>query len=264
LLIRLRQGRFGSRLLLKIASVFALVGVAPGVLIYGVSYQFVSRSIETWFDVKVEGALDAGIQLGRVTLDSLSSDFAGKVRAAALDLFDPSGSVSILSVQQLQEQWDATDVSIWTGAGRLVSIAGVADLRLVPEPPTGRSMKLAQAQGSYTWIEGLEEAGVASPAGVQVKVLVPLLSSRLGLTVEERYLYASKPLPPTLIANALAVEQAYREYQERALASAGLKRMYIGTLTLSLFLAVFGAVLLAVILGDQIARPLLLLTEGVS
>ena len=40
--------------------------------------------------------------------------------------------------------------------------------------------------------------------------------------------------------------------------------MYIGTLTLSLFLAVFGAVLLAVVLGDQIARPLLVLAEGVN
>jgi nitrogen fixation/metabolism regulation signal transduction histidine kinase len=66
------------------------------------------------------------------------------------------------------------------------------------------------------------------------------------------------------VANAMAVEAANREYQERALAREGLKRMYIGTLTLSLFLAVFGAVLLAVVLGNQIAKPLLLLTEGVS
>ena len=57
LVTRLRQGRFGSKLLLKLATIFALVGVAPGLLIYVVSYQFVSRSIETWFDVKVEGAL---------------------------------------------------------------------------------------------------------------------------------------------------------------------------------------------------------------
>jgi nitrogen fixation/metabolism regulation signal transduction histidine kinase len=39
--------------------------------------------------------------------------------------------------------------------------------------------------------------------------------------------------------------------------------MYIGTLTLSLFLAIFGAVLLAVLLGNQITRPLLLLADGV-
>jgi nitrogen fixation/metabolism regulation signal transduction histidine kinase len=65
------------------------------------------------------------------------------------------------------------------------------------------------------------------------------------------------------VANAIAVQEANREYQERALAREGLRRMYIGTLTLSLFLAVFGAVLLAVLLGNQLARPLLLLAEGV-
>ena len=58
MLWRVSRGRFGSRLLLKLAAIFALVGIVPGVLIYTVSYQFVSRSIESWFDVKVEGALD--------------------------------------------------------------------------------------------------------------------------------------------------------------------------------------------------------------
>ncbi len=51
LLKRLRQGKFGSRLLIKLAAIFALVGVVPGALVYVVSYQFVSRSIESWFDV---------------------------------------------------------------------------------------------------------------------------------------------------------------------------------------------------------------------
>jgi len=66
-----------------------------------------------------------------------------------------------------------------------------------------------------------------------------------------------------LVSNASLVNDAYREYQERALARSGLQRMYIGTLTLSLFLAVFGAVLLAAVLGNQITRPLLLLADGV-
>ena len=76
LLSRLRRKRFGSRLLLKLAAIFALAGFAPGVLIYVVSYQFVSRSIESWFDVKVEGALDAGLNLGRVTLETLNNDWS--------------------------------------------------------------------------------------------------------------------------------------------------------------------------------------------
>ncbi|MFA6139480.1 MAG: PAS domain-containing sensor histidine kinase, partial [Hyphomicrobium sp.] len=86
LLRRLRQGKFGSRLLIKLAAIFALVGVVPGVLVYFVSYQFVSRSIESWFDVKVEGALDAGLNLGRATLDSLSADLMSKTRSASNQL----------------------------------------------------------------------------------------------------------------------------------------------------------------------------------
>jgi len=74
LLLRLRRKQFGSRLLVRLAAIFALVGVVPGVLIYVVSYQFVSRSIESWFDVKVEAALVAGLNLGRATLDTLSND----------------------------------------------------------------------------------------------------------------------------------------------------------------------------------------------
>ena len=86
----------------------------------------------------------------------------------------------------------------------------------------------------------------------------------MDATGESRYLLVTRTLPPSLVANAWAVERANREYQERALGREGLKRMYIGTLTLSLFMAVFAAVLLAVVLGNQIARPLLVLTEGVS
>ena len=77
--LRLRKGRFGSRLLVKLAAIFALVGLMPGLLIYVVSYQFVTRSIESWFDVKVEGALSAGVNLARVSLDSLATDLAARL-----------------------------------------------------------------------------------------------------------------------------------------------------------------------------------------
>jgi nitrogen fixation/metabolism regulation signal transduction histidine kinase len=70
-------------------------------------------------------------------------------------------------------------------------------------------------------------------------------------------------VPASVLANALAVQTASGEYQQRALERDGLRRMYIGTLTLVLILAVFAALLLAVTLGNQLARPLLLLAEGV-
>lgn len=278
LLLRLRRKKFGSRLLLKLAAIFALVGLLPGTMIYVVSYQFVSRSIETWFDVKVEGALDAGLNLGRVTLDTLTTELANKTRLAATQLAQTPDSASGLALERLREQLGATDVVLWAASGKMIASAGDSRYSLQPERPSAQLLRNAKAQRVATQIDGLDEAasaadlagggsGAAGPPPTtvvpRIKTLVLVNNPNIGLLGESRFLQVTEGLPATFVANAIAVQEANREYQERALARTGLRKMYIGTLTLSLFLAVFGAVLLAVVLGNQLAKPLLVLAEGV-
>ncbi len=263
LVTRVRRGKFGSRLLVKLAAIFALVGFLPGMLIYVVSYQFVSRSIESWFDVKVEGALDAGLNLGRVTLETLANDLANKTKAAAAQLAETPDAAAPIALERLREQLPANDVILWSGTGQLIASAGESRFQLNPERPTPQQLRNVRAQRSLAVVEGLEEVTANQPGNARIKALAVAAHPSLGLLAEPRVLQVTQSLPPTLVANALAVQEANREYQERALGRQGLRRMYIGTLTLSLFLAVFGAVLLAVILGNQLARPLLLLAAGV-
>ena len=264
LLLRLRKGRFGSRLLVKLAAIFALVGLMPGVLIYVVSYQFVTRSIESWFDVKVEGALVAGVNLARVSLESQAADMAAKTRTASAQVAQGSSATVGLALERIRDQLGATDVVLWNAAGQPIGSAGQSRFSLNPERPSAALLRSVREQRAVTQIEGLDD--IADPNAVQmarVKVLVLVTNPGLGLLTEPRFLQATLPLPPALVSNAIEVQEANREYQERALARGGLRRMYVGTLTLSLFLAVFGAVLLAVLLGNQLARPLLVLAEGV-
>ncbi len=263
LAIRMRQGKFGSRLLVKLAMIFALVGFLPGLMIYVVSYQFVSRSIESWFDVKVEGALDAGVSLGRATLDTLANDLAGKTRAATAQLADTPDAAAGLTLERIRDQLAATDVILWTSAGQLIASAGQSSLLLNPERPTPQQLRNTRSQRSVAMIEGLDDPGLQSVGSARIKALAVVPTTSFGLLAEPRFLQVTQPLPATLVANAIAVTEANREYQERALARDGLRRMYIGTLTLSLFLAVFGAILLAILLGNQLARPLLVLAHGV-
>ena len=270
LISRLRRGKFGSRLLVKLAAIFALVGLLPGTLIYVVSYQFVSRSIESWFDVKVEGALDAGLSLGRSSLAALEADLGGKARAAAGQLAEVSETQAAISLERMREQLAANDVVLWGGNGQVLASAGESRFRLQPERPSAAELRKAKSQRVVTSIEGLEEGATPASAtastttNTRVRALAVVGAAGIGLLTEPRYLQITQALPPTLVANALAVQEAYREYQERALARSGLRKMYIGTLTLSLFLAVFGAVLLAIFLGNQIVRPLLVLADGVA
>ena len=263
LAVRLRRGKFGSRLLVKLAMIFALVGFAPGLLIYVVSYQFVSRSIESWFDVKVEGALDAGLSLGRATLDVLANDLANKTRSAAAQLADMPDSTAGLALDRIRDQLGANDVVLWTSAGQLIASAGQSKFVLNPERPSTQQLRNTRSQRSIAIIEGLDDPGPQSPASARIKAMAVVPIASFGMLAEPRFLQVTQPLPPALVANAIAVTDANREYQERALARDGLRRMYIGTLTLSLFLAVFGAVLLAILLGNQLARPLLVLADGV-
>ena len=289
LALRLQRGRFGSRLLVKLAAIFALVGLMPGLMIYVVSYQFVSRSIESWFDVKVEGALASGLNLGRSTLDILAADLANKTRQAAAQLSATSDATAGLALERLRDQLTARDVVLWSGSGQVIASAGESRFLFKPERPSAQQLRSARNQRVVTQIEGLEEvasnsngelaansglAGISPEVAAtnvanainmppRIKAIAVVDNPNVDVLGEFRFLQVIEVLPASVVTNAIAVQEANRQYQERALARAGLQKMYIGTLTLSLFLGVFGAVLLAVILGNQLAKPLLVLAEGV-
>jgi len=265
LAVRVRRGKFGSRLLIKLAGIFALVGLLPGLVIYTVSYQFANRSIAAWFDVKVAGALDAGLALGKGTLDTLTTDLAGKARVGAERLADAGAAAAPLTLERLREQIGASEASLVGAAGQVLFAAGGSADAGPTERPSAMLLRQARGAGAASQVEGLEDEALApGSAGPRVRALAQVPRSAIALTGnEERFLMLVQPMPRALATNALAVQAAYSEYQERFLARESLRRMYVGTLTLALILAVFAAVLLAVVLGNQLAKPLLVLADGV-
>lgn len=152
--IRYRRGKFGTRLMSKLAVFFGVVGVLPGVLIYLVSLQFVSRSIESWFDVRVETALEAGLNLGRSTIDSQLADLQGKARLMADQLTGSSGMATSLQLNRLREQYGVQEAAIFTGSGRVLATASSSYASLVPDIPSGVLAEQARMAGGYAAVEG--------------------------------------------------------------------------------------------------------------
>ena len=261
LFMRVRRGRFGSRLLFKLAGIFALVGVVPGVMIYAVSYQFVNRSIETWFDVKLATALEAGLNLGRGTLDALVADLGTKTRDAADQLSDTS-TPQLLALERLRDKLGARTVAIVGGKGQILLESGGDTRQLTPDRPSDTMLTRARGGVPASQLEGLEDETEALQGGAQIRALALMPNTELRLGLGERYLMVVQRIPASMLSNALAVQAANSEYQQRSLERVGLRRMYLGTLTLVLILAVFAALLLAVTLGNQLARPLLMLADG--
>ncbi|MBY4946488.1 PAS domain-containing sensor histidine kinase [Cupriavidus respiraculi] len=161
--VRYRRGKFGARLMTKLAVFFGVVGVLPGVLIYLVSLQFVSRSIESWFDVRVETALEAGLNLGRSIIDSALADVQGKARQMADQITASSEPTSSLQLNRLREQYGLQEASIFTGSGRVIASASSSYVSLVPSLPSAVLAEQARLAGGYAAVEGGTDPSAGDP-----------------------------------------------------------------------------------------------------
>jgi nitrogen fixation/metabolism regulation signal transduction histidine kinase len=248
LLRRYRGGVFGSRLSLRFLVLFAMMALVPGALVYTVSVQFLTKSIESWFDVKVDAALEGGIALGQSAVDRMLAEMQGKGRAMALELADRSSAQLVSALNRLREQAGVQEAVVVGERGELLASASEDVTRLVPELPSAQMLRQARSSRGFAVVDAPEGRPLA------LRVVVPVAS--LALADETRYLQLRQVVPSGLARSAEAVEDAYRDYRELAVSRQGLRRIYIVTLTLALLMALFVAVSLAVILANRLAAPL--------
>jgi nitrogen fixation/metabolism regulation signal transduction histidine kinase len=248
LLRRYRSGVFGSRLSLRFLVLFAMMALVPGALVYTVSVQFLTKSIESWFDVKVDAALEGGIALGQSAVDRMLAEMQVKGRAMALELAERSNAQLVSSLNRLREQAGVQEAVVVSGSGKLLASASEDVSRFVPELPSAQVLRQARSSRGFGFIYAFEGRPLA------LRVVVPVAG--VALADESRFLQLRQPVPASLARSAEAVEEAYRDYRELAVSRQGLRRIYIVTLTLALLMALFVAVSLAVILANRLAAPL--------
>ena len=250
LTIRWRQGYFGTKLIAKLAMIFGLVGVLPGAILYSVSLQFVGRSIESWFDVNIESALEAGLELGRSSFEISQREFLDS-GTPFRDSFPMSSIQSNLELKSFCSKTEADQISITDQSNHEYFSVNCGRHEMMESKISQEIISELKKNGKASLIEDI---GVTNSETYQL--------SALFLMPNQKILRLEKLLSPSLVENAKLVQKAYSDYQEKSLSRLGLKKMYIGSLTLTMFLALFVAILLALILGRQLARPLLMLLRG--
>jgi len=248
-----RAGQFGSRLKLRLVLMFALMGVVPGVVIYGVSLQFVVRSIESWFDVRVDSALEGGIALGQNALEHLVSQVREKADDMVLEL-EGAGQGAATRLNRLREQAGIGSATILSPSGQVLATAADSRATLIPELPSAVELRQARQTRHF-------QSVVSEPDGrLLIRVVMPIPVRTLA--GDSNLLMLLQPVPESFGRHAEAVQEAYREYQQLTLGRSGLKRIYTVTLSLTLLLALLGALAVAVVIARRLAQPLLILAEG--
>ncbi|HEX8613042.1 MAG TPA: ATP-binding protein [Telluria sp.] len=271
---RYKSGKFGSRLMTRLVVLFAGIGILPGLVIFLVSVQFVSNSIESWFNVKIEAALESGVSLGVAALDQARSELGaiGEISAATIAGQEQVASHDILT-RLVQEQEGMLSAVIIGQDGKLITSAAAPRVDLAADLPTPAMLLQAVMPGGYSVAEGGVERDFKDASGYHGGVSSALdgatsLRLRVVLAIPEppgaapRFLQLIQAVPVKLALNAEVLRTAYSEYQERFVARTGLRKMYIETLTLTLLLAIFGAIASAFVIAGKLAQPLLVLAEG--
>ncbi|MGD9942884.1 MAG: ATP-binding protein [Burkholderiaceae bacterium] len=257
LVTRYRRGLFGTRLMARMAFSFTVMTVVPVALIYVVSVQFVGRSIESWFEVPVERALESGLTLGRTAVDSLLGDLMQKTRAVSTELADTAPADWSSALNRLRDQVGVQDALVFTGSGRIVTTSGSQFGRLVPDLPPSNAVRQARLTRQYAAVE----ADAGGSAALKLRVIVAIVTDAVR-TDDQRYLQLTQAVPTALVENAEAVEQGQRDFQQLSLSRSGLKRIFSVTLTLIFLLTVFSAVAASFLLSGWLTGPLSMLAAG--
>jgi len=250
---RLKSGVFGSRLALRLLLIFSLMAIFPGVLIYTISVQFLEKSIESWFDVKVDRALESGLHLGQTMLENRLEELQKKAKVAALSLSEPSTS-QVATLNELLLQAQIEEATLFNQDGKVIAFSSENNLTLFPEAPSGDIKRHIRTQKAYSVIESIADKGL------YLRVLVPV--NVLSLNDDIQVLQLLQPVPEQLAHNAEKVQEGYWDYQELSLSRQGLTRLYSVTLTLALLLSLFSALATASLLSENLSAPLGMLAEG--
>jgi nitrogen fixation/metabolism regulation signal transduction histidine kinase len=276
---RYKRKEFGTRLLTRLVLLFATLAIVPGALIYAVSIQFVSRSIESGFDERVENAIEAGLNLGRSALDNSMSDLVTRAHRSAQELSELSDANRVIHLSRMFEQ-NQLEATIVNGKGTVVATTGGLLGSLLPEIPTQSMLRQARNAREFSGYEGGSEGATdadsgsdtgtevtsksAQQTGVRLRVVVSIPNGPDSPSIreEQQYLQLIQPIPDALRVNTDKLASASIKYQELAGGRAVLRKIYIATLTLTLLLAIFAAIVSAFLLATDLVKPILLLAEG--
>jgi PAS domain S-box-containing protein len=250
---KMRAQVFGSKLALRLALFFTLIAVLPGLLVYAVSVQFLGKSIESWFDVRVEKALEGGLNLGKSSLENGLKELGKKGQFVSLLLAEQAPEQHALTLSRLISEGTAQEVALFGAGGNLLAFAS-ASSKLSPDLPDAAMLREARKLGLYSVVDTLPDNTLA------LRVLVPVNTERLSQ--ETRILQFVQPIPRQLSSDAETVQAVYRDYRQLSLSRLGLKRLYGITLTLSLLIVLLSAVSAAFFLSERLSAPLAALAEG--
>lgn len=243
LLRQLRKRKAGSRLTLRMVFLFVFLTLAPVVVVFHYSMQFLHHSIDSWFDVRIDRAMEDALKLSRASLDQRMQGLSKQTSLMARELVNVPDSMVAVELGELLDISMASELTLISKHGGIIASSGVNPGVIVPSMPEDSILLQLRQAKPYVGLD------VNTDEGTQIRVLVPTDSDGT------RYLQALYPVPVRIGQLTETVESAYVGYKQMSFLRNSLKTSFSLTLFLVLLLSLLAAVWVAFISIRRIVAP---------
>lgn len=247
-----RHNMLGSRLTRRLALMFTLIAVLPGLFLFGVSAQFISYSINSWFGNDTAQALESSLTLSKSALDNALDNTIEQAAALQVEIISRTsmGGTAAEALRLSGETARFSQVGLYNPADGTTEL--ISNPAALPPPPAEKEVaEELQRHGSSRSVTNINgklyaQGWLALPAPQE----------------KGKALFFRRPIPDNVARDAELIENARSKYAELTYAKQGLQTFFLITLLAAALLSIMLALVIALYFARRFIEPILSLAEG--
>ncbi len=247
-----RHNMLGSRLTRRLALMFTLIAVLPGLFLFGVSAQFISYSINSWFGNDTAQALESSLTLSKSALDNTLDNTIEQAAALQVEIISRTsmGGTAAEALRLSGETARFSQVGLYNPVDGTTEL--ISNPAALPPPPAEKEVaEELQRHGSSRSVTNINgklyaQGWLALPAPQE----------------KGKALFFRRPIPDNVARDAELIENARSKYAELTYAKQGLQTFFLITLLAAALLSIMLALVIALYFARRFIEPILSLAEG--
>ncbi len=250
-----RDHKPGSRLTVRTVFMFGGLVIAPLIIVYLFSLDFINRGIDSWFRVEIKQGLNDALVLSRSALDLRLREQARRTEVFARSLRELRGPDLLQRLDEERRATEATEIIVYEASGRASALSSDTPMAQQPAPaPPDVALQVAAGR-SYVSLNPL-------PNGQYTIATAAPIADAVSARAMRRYVLIDYQVPQELSALAEAVQHTSSQYGDLSAVREPLKISFRLTLTLVVLLTLLAAIYGAIFSAQRLTRPVQDLIAG--
>ncbi len=244
----------GTRMTVRMIGMFTALSVTPVLIVYLFSLDFLHRGVDSWFDLRVEQALDDSLELSRLSLDARMRELLKQTDQMAEEISEVSDVETPFEIDELRARTNAKEITLLNRQGGVITSSSENTTSVIPDRPSDTILLQLQQGGSYTGLDN------TITTGLHIRVVVNVPSA--NVSNNSRIIQALYPISEEINTLTNSIQTSYIKYKELSYLREQLKLSFILILTLVLLFSLFATIWTAFYFSKRHVAPIKDMAEG--